>query len=405
MQVVIFDDDKRINFFPLTSNRSTGDLRCGVLKLRQRLEAEFSAEDTVCLLIDPSLLPLYKERHNDWQFDASDEEPKLFINSRIVVNDEAVKSIRSMKPNSAIISNESIIAAYIPVSTAMFSENYLSGNVSDKLTVIESDINLYECLSDLIHDNERLLRWDFDRYFYDKDNSFETEPGVTVLHPYNVWIAENVFLAPGVVLDASEGPIIIDDSVRVMANSVLCGPLYIGKKSIVKIGAKIYGNTSIGPVCKIGGEIEGCIIQAYSNKQHDGFLGHAYIGEWVNLGADTNNSDLKNNYKSVTYYSYATKAKRDSGTQFLGCVIGDHSKTGINCSINTGTVIGIGCNVYGSNLISDFIPDYSWGEASALIPYRFDAFCTTAQTVKARRKLILTNTEIELYKLIHSMEK
>ncbi len=405
MQVIIFDDDQSINFYPLTQNRSIGDLRCGVLKLRQRLEAEFCDNEAPYILIDSSLLPLYKERHPDWQYEAAYDDNKLFVNSRICITEKAIEAINNILPGNILISNNSIVAACIPLSTDRFSELSSDAKLTSQFDTIDTDIKLYECLSDLIHDNDRLIRWDFDRYFYDKDNAFETEPGVTVLHPYNVWIAEDVVLSPGVVLDASEGPIIIDESARVMANSVLCGPLYIGKKSIIKIGAKIYGSTSIGPVCKIGGEVEGCIIQAYSNKQHDGFLGHAFIGEWVNLGADTNNSDLKNNYKNVTYYSYKTKTKQDSGTQFLGCVIGDHSKTGINCSINTGTVIGIGCNVYGGDLISDFIPDYSWGEASSLLPYRFDAFCETAKTVKCRRKLTLTDTEIELYKLIHSLEK
>ena len=405
MQIVIFDDDKRVNFFPITLNRSTGDLRCGILKLRQRLEAEFCGDDAANFLIDPILIPLYKERHPDWQYEKPGIDLSLFINSRIVLTEEAIKEISSMKANTIVKHDDAFVAACLPISSSEFQKLIWSANIDGSMSVSSTDIKLYDNLSELIHDNERLIRWDFDRYFYDKDNSFETEPGVTVLHPYNVWLAENVQLSPGVVLDASEGPIIIDESAKVMANAVLCGPLYVGKRSLVKIGAKIYGNTSIGPVCKVGGEIEGCIIQAYSNKQHDGFLGHAYIGEWVNMGADTNNSDLKNNYKSVNYYSYAQKAKIDSGSQFLGCIIGDHAKTGINCSINTGTVIGMGCNVYGSHLISDFIPDFSWGEASLLMSYRFDAFCATTNTVKNRRKLSLTDIEKELYKQIYSMEK
>ncbi len=190
-----------------------------------------------------------------------------------------------------------------------------------------------------------------------------------------------------------------------MPNAVLCGPLYVGKNSLIKIGAKLYGGTSIGKVCKVGGEVEGTIFQGYSNKQHDGFLGHAYIGEWVNLGADTNNSDLKNTYKNVAYYSYATKTKLDSGTQFLGCFIGDHSKTGINCSINTGAVIGIGSNLFGRDLISDFIPDFSWGEAGSLVPYRFAAFCETATLVKQRRLMAFDQLETEFYKSLYEMER
>ncbi|MDZ4182203.1 MAG: hypothetical protein U1B83_04940, partial [Candidatus Cloacimonadaceae bacterium] len=158
----------------------------------------------------------------------------------------------------------------------------------------------------------------------------------------------------------------------------------------------------IGPVCKVGGEVEGTIFQAYSNKQHDGFLGHAYVGEWVNIGADTNNSDLKNTYKSVAFHSYRAKGRIDSGSMFMGSVIGDHAKLGINCSINTGCVIGTGATLWGSDLISGFIPDFSWGEAKNLSRYRFDAFCQTAALVKQRRKLDLSKAEIELY--IHISE-
>jgi len=266
--------------------------------------------------------------------------------------------------------------------------------------LIECEYPVYHHLADVIHDNKRLIELDFQKVFIDKDNSFETELGVSILHPYNTWLGEGVHLSPGVVIDASDGPVVIDDGVRVMPNAVIMGPTYIGKRSLIRIGTKIYPGTSIGPVCKIGGEIGDTIIQAYSNKQHDGFLGHSYIGEWVNIGADTNNSDLKNNYNTVKFYSYAQQGRIDSGIQFLGTMIGDHTKIGINCSINTGCVIGVACNLYGSSLISDHIPSFSWGEAGDLKHYRFDAFIQTAQNVKQRRDLTLTDTEINLYRHI-----
>ncbi|MDD3103672.1 MAG: hypothetical protein PHY24_05585, partial [Candidatus Cloacimonetes bacterium] len=156
----------------------------------------------------------------------------------------------------------------------------------------------------------------------------------------------------------------------------------------------------IGPVCKIGGEVEDSSFQAYSNKQHDGFLGHAYIGEWVNLGADTNNSDLKNTYKNVKTYNYLRGEFIDSGSQFMGCVLGDHVKTGINTSLNTGLVVGTGSNIYGSQLFSGFVADFSWGEAESLTKYRFSAFCDTVAIVKQRRGLSLSETEKELLRQI-----
>ena len=189
-----------------------------------------------------------------------------------------------------------------------------------------------------------------------------------------------------------------------MANAVIIGPAYIGKNSTVKVGAKIYEGTSIGPVCKVGGEIEESIILGYSNKQHDGSLGHSYLGEWVNLGADTNNSDLKNNYGNVKVFFYPKESQVDSQTQFMGMIVGDHSKTGINTTINTGTVVGVGCNIFGKGLVNKFVQDFSWGEANDFSIYKIDKFVETAERVKARRKLLLSSNEKELYNKIFKKE-
>jgi UDP-N-acetylglucosamine diphosphorylase / glucose-1-phosphate thymidylyltransferase / UDP-N-acetylgalactosamine diphosphorylase / glucosamine-1-phosphate N-acetyltransferase / galactosamine-1-phosphate N-acetyltransferase len=393
MLLVVFDDKHHKSFYPIAQTRSVGDLRCGILKLRQRLEYIFADGDTG-ILIDDSLVDLYRDRHPDWIVNDLPAGEKLYLNSRLIISDEAVNAVKALGINQALINGEDIIA--------LRSDKSLTWGFQLPVDIqqIHSALPLYAHIAQLIHDNGRLISWDFEHIFYDADNFFETEPGVSVLHPYNVWIAEGVELAPNVVLDASEGPIVIDEGARVMAGAVLCGPLYVGKKSLIKIAAKIYGGTSIGPVCKVGGEVEGSIFQAYSNKQHDGFLGHAYIGEWVNLGADTNNSDLKNTYKNVLYHNYLTKTKIDSGSQFMGSVIGDHSKTGINTSLNTGLVIGCACNIYGSGLFSAFVPDFSWGEAQALTEYRFSDFCDTAAIVKKRRNLELSDSERRLYQTI-----
>ncbi len=395
--MVIFDDAQTSAFYPLTLNRSVGDLRCGILKLRQRLQQVFGDEDKA-VSVESRLIDIYHERHPDWSINKSTVKNCLWVNSRIQVTPDAIKTIKSLKVNQYLHNGDDLLAFVSESQThELPSLNDLSS--SDSIG-ISCDLATYSNLSDIIHDNDRMLRFDFDHFFYDKDNYFETEPGVTALHPYNIWIGENVELKPGVVLDASDGPIVLDEGVKIMPNAVILGPAYIGKGTIVKIGAKIYGATSIGPVCKIGGEIEGSIFQAYSNKQHDGFLGHSYVGEWVNIGADTNNSDLKNTYKNVSYYSYPKQAKLDSGSMFLGALIADHVKLGINTSINTGCVIGVGSNLWGSDLITDFIPDFSWGQAAKLVPYRFDAFCETANLVKQRRKLALTATEKILYRQI-----
>jgi UDP-N-acetylglucosamine diphosphorylase/glucosamine-1-phosphate N-acetyltransferase len=389
MHIVIFDDKHRESFFPITHTRSVGDLRAGILKLRQRLEYAFGAEDNI-VHIDSCLVPIYQERHPDWQINQCPQGEKLYLNSRIKIDDAAIKQIKSLQKDHALIRQDSIIA----IRSQADLDDCLSGK--HPLSRQQCVIGMYQCFSDIIHDNARLIHWDFDHIFYEEDNFFETETGVSVLDPYKVWIAEDVRISPNVVLDASDGPIVIDSGTKIMANAVILGPAYIGKNCLVKIGARIYGGSSIGPVCKVGGEIEGSIFQAYSNKQHDGFLGHSYIGEWVNIGADTNNSDLKNTYKNVKVYDYVRTSLIDSGSQFMGCVLGDHTKTGINVSLNTGLVVGTGSNIFGSSLFCGFVPDFSWGEAGHLTRYRFEEFCQTVNLVKKRRGLALSQTEKNL---------
>lgn len=406
--MIVFDD-RTASFYPLTLTRSIGDLRCGILKLRQRLQALIDdGEDSVW--IEERLASLYQERHPDWSINQPASEGDLLVNSRLIPSPENIALVKALQPGEAITSDHALAAARLssplPYQGSSLAEGReMPGWRQGDARVADRERLLFRHLADLVHASPNLIRQDYDNFFYDKDNSFETEPGVTVLDPYSIWLGEDVVLKPGVVLDASDGPIVIDEGAVVMPNAVIVGPCYIGKKSVIKIGAKIYPGTSIGPVCKVGGEVEGSIFQAYSNKQHDGFLGHSYVGEWVNIGADTNNSDLKNTYANVEFHSYEAGEKIDSGSMFMGCVIGDHSKLGINCSINTGTVIGVGANLWGSPLIDGFVHDLSWGMANELRPYRIAAFLWTAAQVKLRRKLTLGPAETalfqELYKHTH----
>jgi len=402
MKLAVFDDFP-VAFYPISLTRSIGDIRCGVLKLRQRLQALLFGEEEA-VFIDSSLVPVYRERHPDWQINTVTGDT-LFVNSRLKFSPEIIAKIKDLKENQGIQDEAGVLIAFRktavkPIVSFFEIEQHAMG-----VEMLAVQNTLYQNIADVIMDNSRLIEFDFEQFFNDTDNYAETELGVTLLNPYKVWIGEGAMLRPGVVIDASTGPVIIDEKAEIMSHAVIMGPAYIGKSSKIKVGAKIYGGTSIGPVCKIGGEIEGSIIQAYSNKQHDGFLGHAYLGEWVNLGADTNNSDLKNNYKPVAFYSFAAKAKEQSGYQFLGSIIADHTKTGINCSLNTGVVIGVGCNLWGSALISDHIPSFSWGEADKLSPYKPEAFIETAKTVKQRRKLDLSEAEVALYQAIWQSEQ
>jgi UDP-N-acetylglucosamine diphosphorylase/glucosamine-1-phosphate N-acetyltransferase len=186
-----------------------------------------------------------------------------------------------------------------------------------------------------------------------------------------------------VVIDASEGPVAIADGVTVMANASLAGPLSIGAGSILKMGAKIYGETTIGPVCKVGGEVGESIIHGYSNKQHDGFVGHSYLGQWVNIGAGTDTSDMKNNYSAVRLSVGGESV--DSGHPFVGLFMGDHSKCGIGTTFNTGTIAGVCCNIFGAGFPPKFIPSFSWGGNAGFSEHDSEKAIETARIAMARR--------------------
>jgi len=403
MKIVLFDDVSYRQFFPLTYTRSTSDLRVGILKLRQRLNLFLDNTDNY-LIVGDYLRDIYRERHQDWFINQLPEDEVLLVNTRTKINQELAKKILNLPPDHYLTSQGELVAARLEVDEQSLAadqvESLLIGMREEKL---EDDL-LWNWLWNLIAENGEYISKDFEMVFNDKDNSFDMEMGVTILNPYNAWIGEDVTIKPGVVIDGSEGPVVIDEGCLIMPNAVIKGPVYIGKKSIIKAGATIYENTSIGPVCKIGGEVEGCIIQGYTNKQHSGFLGHSYLGEWVNLGAGTSNSDLKNNYKPIKVHSIHHEEKIETGMRFLGCLIGDHCKIGINSTINSGSVIGFGCNIYGETMVKDFIPNLRWGESSKLYGYQKDKFLETVSMVKQRRGLSLSESEKELYMKLDHLE-
>lgn len=400
MKLVIYDDAKWQNFFPITQTRSTSDLRVGILKLRQRILSYFEDTETG-LIVSAQLEAIYKERHPEWNVNEVSANETIFVNSRVKIDEEVKEAILKLQVGECLTSKDTIIAARsIPEVKEISSENLDS--LFSNLKVIKAEkIECWEYIWELISENSDYITRDFKDIFYDKDNYFESELGTTIINPYNVWIGEGTTIKPGVVIDATEGPVVIDENALIMPNTVIIGPVYIGKNSTIKAGAKIYEGTSIGPVCKIGGEVEESIFQGYTNKQHDGFFGHSYLGEWINIGADTNNSDLKNNYGSISAYFYPAKKKINTKVNFLGTIIGDHTKTGINTTINTGTVIGIGCSLFSSGLVKNYVPAFNIGTGSKHYNYDLNDFIETAERVKNRRDLQFSANEKELYTNIY----
>jgi UDP-N-acetylglucosamine diphosphorylase/glucosamine-1-phosphate N-acetyltransferase len=214
-----------------------------------------------------------------------------------------------------------------------------------------------------------------------------------------------IFIEEGAIVEAAilntpSGPIYIGKDAEIMEGSIVRGPLAMCEHSALKLGAKVYGPTTLGPHCKVGGEVNNVVFQAYSNKGHDGFLGNALIGEWCNLGADTNTSNLKNNYGTISTYSYEEKGEIETETQFMGVCMGDHSKCGINTMFNTATVVGVSSNIYGAGFPAKFIPSFSWGGADEIVPFRFEKAIEYANNMMHRRGLQLSESEIAILRHI-----
>jgi UDP-N-acetylglucosamine diphosphorylase/glucosamine-1-phosphate N-acetyltransferase len=254
----------------------------------------------------------------------------------------------------------------------------------------------------LIERNGAVIEDDFKKLpFRGQDEDSVIYPGVQMINDENILIGNGAQIKSGAVLDATDGPIAIGDDAVIMPNASIIGPVAVGAGAIVKTGAKILEGTSIGEVCKIGGEVDCTIFGNYTNKAHDGFIGHSYLGEWVNIGAASNNSDLKNNYSSVRMW--CAGSEKDTGRQFLGTIIGDHTKTGINTIFNTGTVVGFNCNIYSSEMPPKFVPSFSWGHGEVLTEYDPIKAMQTAEIVMERRKIKFEKAHKALFEKIHDL--
>ncbi len=404
--VCIFEDEGTHNFLPLTYTRPVYDLRCGILTLREKIFSRFPG----CKIILHSrryLIEIIKEQNPKSQVNQFDSEDVLFINGRLLINTSSLNTIKRLAKNSILLSDDrSIIAANLSgssLSNYFKSESdYLPLYKIKNLTVVDSDIKLLKYPWELVNRNGEEITNDF-HYTIKKISRIETKkyPSIELKERKKIFISKGVVLDPFVFLDATEGPIYIGKNVRIMSHTYIQGPVFIGTDSIIKKGGTIYHNTSIGEVCKVGGEVESSIIHSYSNKQHEGFLGHSYLGSWINLGADTNNSDLKNNYENITVLLNGRPV--NTGSRFVGLIMGDHSKTAINTMFNTGTIVGVSCNIFGAGFPPRYIPSFSWGGSDFLKPYDIKKSLEVAAIVTRRRDKDLTLTGENLLRKIFEL--
>ncbi|MCB0832312.1 MAG: GlmU family protein [Bacteroidetes bacterium] len=364
--ICIFEDDGVSNFLPLTWTRPVFDLRCGAMTLAERIR-KFFPEARLHLQCRDYLADVVAQSHPYASVNQSITEPCLFINGRTLFDQTLFERLLS-DDTLELTNGDSRLAFWNTLTPRRESCNN---------TLLSFPWNL-------VSQNVELLKGDFDK----PSQMGNLYDGVHLVNPDRISIGKDTVIKPGVVLDAENGPISIGDHVHIMANSVIEGPVNIGSRSLIKIGAKIYGGTTIGPSCKVGGEVEASVLQGFSNKQHDGFLGHSFVGEWCNLGADTNTSDLKNNYSTVKVTLKGEEI--DTGERFVGLIMGDHSKSGINTMFNTGTVVGVSCNIFGAGHPPKTIPSFSWVDGQTLSEYRLEKALSVAEIVMGRRKVVMS---------------
>ena len=383
MNIILFDTDARSHLLPLTATRPMGELRLGILTLREKWERRLRGS-----------VSYITQEYLQEKFPIRIDEENFIISSGILPNEALCKRIAELGLNEALLYEGELVAARL--NEAQFEQLIEDEEVHELQGMdLSADIVVTQItrLWQLTQLNDQALRDDFQLLTQGR----RSQP----ISPTNQVIGdpEHIFLEEGAnieycILNTTKGPIYIGQNAEVMEGSAFRGPVSIGAGALVKMGAKIYGPTTIGPGCRAGGEITRSILMANSNKSHEGYLGDSVLGEWCNLGADTNNSNLKNNYSEVKLWDYATERFEKTGLQFCGLIMGDHAKCGINTMFNTGTVVGVFANVFGAGYPRNFIPDFSWGGADGgYRTYKFSDACLTAETVMVRRKVIFTELD------------
>lgn len=390
MNYILFDEARRENLLPLTFMRPVADIRFGILTIREKWEIYLGKKTSTLT-----------EQYLAARFPLIKEEDNIIINGAICPNPVLVQEIRDLKSGQALVHGDTIIA--MSMNEHDFEKK--TGHV-DEIPTTASFLEINNTW-DIFAKNSEAIAADFE--LITKGRKSQPIPDHCIgIHPENIFIEEGAELL-ACTLNASSGPVYIGKEAVVMEGANIRGPFALGDHSHVKMGAKIYGATTVGPYSKVGGEINNSVIFGYSNKAHDGFLGHSVLAEWCNLGADTNTSNLKNTYDQVKLWSYPEESFVDTGLQFCGLIMGDHSKCGINTMFNTGTVVGVSSNIFGSGFQRNFISSFKWGGVAGFSTFHPNKAIEVARAMYGRRNLVLTDIDAKLiedvYNLTHSYRR
>lgn len=387
MSYILFDTDIRYQLLPFTHTRPIADIRCGILTLRERWE-KLLASSTSTLTEDylQKVFPVHSTGED------------TYINGSIIATEELATAIKKLNKGEQLVQEDKVLA-YKPNSATPTFGSISTEQVDVTNISFEGELLSLNRIWDIFSLNGAIIKQDFDLLTKGKTSQPIPE-GVTATGKENIFIEEGAVVNAGCILNGNSGPIYIGKNAELLEGVMMRGPVAICDNAVVKMGAKIYGDTTIGTGCKVGGENSNVVYFANSNKGHDGYLGNAVIGEWCNLGADTNCSNLKNNYDSIKIWDEHNNKSIQTGLTFCGLLMADHSKCGINTMFNTGTVVGVSANIYGGGFPEKFIPSFAWGGSDGMTTYKLERALDTANRMMGRRHQQLSEDEIKMYQYI-----
>lgn len=387
--MILFDDPLfRNQLKPLTFTRPVADLRVGILTIAEKWE--LLTKQTPSYLTEPYLQDKFK----------ADYTSNLYINGSVIPNESLWNEIKQLSINTCLIKDNCLIALKSTEELTYSSDVSRFPN-----TQATASFSIIKRLPDLFLQNGQQIEEDIKHITKNRISAPISDPHTRVYGLHNVFVEEGATIKASTI-NAESGSVYIGKNAVIQEGSLLIGPVAIGEHSMVAYGAKIRPNTTLGPVCRVGGEVGNSIFLGYSNKAHDGFLGNSIIGEWCNLGANTNNSNLKNDYQEVKLYDYNRGELASTDELFCGTFMGDFSKAGISTMFNTGTVIGVSCNVFGAGFQEKFMPSFSWGgKTEGIVDFRFDKAIQIIQATMARREKSLTDEDIKILRYILENEK
>lgn len=382
MQLVFSDAQYWEDFLPLTFTRPTAEMRCGILTFAERWQKLLNSDDVSYITED-----FLQEK-----FRKPEGKESLFIVPNFIPTESVLEQIKNLQQGEALVYENELLAAKVNM------ENFSLSQI-EKMTDITEELLFFKKPTDLFSFNDKAINYDFELLTKGKTSQPLSETNGFLGNKEDLFIEEGAQIEFSTI-NTKTGKIYIGKNAEVMEGCNLRGPIALCEDSKFNLGAKIYGATTIGPHSKVGGEVNNIVIFGYSNKGHDGFVGNSVIGEWCNLGADTNSSNLKNNYAEVKLWNYRTKSFAKTGLQFAGLIMGDHSKTAINTQLNTGTVVGVAANIFKSGFPPNLIESFSWGGMKGDEKFNLVKAYEVAEKAMARRKVPLTEADKSILKYV-----